>query len=132
MNTFKNIVIEELKQKLEEYEGADMYGSDMAYTLLEEYDYSNSYTYNTKESKDMISKYFDELGEIYDNYIFTYGKESAINPFENPEKFIVLMLLQKASELLSDCEYVFENWSNKVELTEENIDIIKNQLEELK
>ena len=132
MKTFKELVIEELKQKLEDYEGADVYGGDMAYTLLEEYDYSHSYTYNTKESKDMISIYFDELGDIYNNYLFNYGKEGAINPFENPEEFIVIMLLEKASELLSNCEFVFNNWNNEVELTEENIKTIKNELENLK
>ena len=132
MKTFKNLVIEELEQKLEEYEGVDMYGGDMAYTLLEEYNYNHTYTCNTKESEEMISTYFDELGEVYNNYIFNYGKESIVNPFENPEEFIVLMLLEKASELLSDCEFIRENWNNNIELTEENIDTIKNQLENLK
>ena len=50
METFKNLVIEELKQKLEDYEGADIYGCDMAYTLLEQYNIDGSYTYNTYSS----------------------------------------------------------------------------------
>lgn len=132
MENFKNLVIEELEQKLEDYEGANIYGADMSYTLLEQYNIDGTYTYNSYESKQMIKTYFDELGDVYDNYLFNFGKEASINVFEEPENFILLMLLEKANELLSDCEFINDNWNNNIELTEENIKTIKNQLESLK
>ena len=128
---FKELVKEELKMRLEDYEGATMYGCDMSYELLEKYNIDGSYTYSAYESKELIKQYFDDFAEIYEEYLFQCGKENAINCFDEPEKFVVVMLLETASSLLSQCELIDTNWNEEIELTEENIKTITKQLEEL-
>ena len=42
---------------------------------------------------------------------------NAPNPFDEPEKFQVCVLLEGAQYLFSKCETVDENWNEEIELT---------------
>lgn len=128
---FKNLVINELIKQLSDYEDCNVYGCEIAYTLLERYNIDGTYTYSTNESRQLIKKYFEDFGEIVEDYKINYG-EFNVNPFEEPEKFIVIMMLEKANEILAKCEYIDNNWNEEIELTEEVVKILKEQLKEQK
>ena len=124
--TFKRLVVSELVEKLNEYKGSSIYGCDLAYTLLEQYNVDGSYTYNTKKSVELIKEYWDDMGEVYE-YVVN-NLEVHCNPFEEPEKFLVIMLLEEANALLTQCEIVDKYWNNTIELNDENIKTIIEEL----
>lgn len=129
-----NYVIDLLIRKLEDYEDMSVYGCDMAYTLLEQYNVDGSITYNTCAAIDWLS---DNIQNIYDflpTIKFMYGDEFytklCVDILDSPEKAMVIICLEKAYEIMSDLEFIKDNWDNKIVLNKENINIIKKELKE--
>lgn len=126
-NLVKNLIIE----RLEEYIGTNCYICVLADTLFEGENIDGSFTYSTYWSKELIKKYWDEFDEMWGDYLIDVGQENNFNIFSKPEKFIVLMLLEQAKNLLSNYknDFINDNWDNKVELNSENIKKIIESLE---
>jgi len=124
----KDLVIE----RLEDYKGNNCYICDLAYTLFEGENIDGSFTYSSYWSKELIKNYWDEYADIYDDYIWSCGKESSINPLDEPEKFVVIMLLEQAQKLLSNYnnKFIDDNWNEEVELNDKNIKKIVESLED--
>ena len=131
-NTIKNEIIEDLKGKLYDYEGLSCYSCDLAYTLFEAYNYDGTITYSTNESIKWIKQNFENLGEIIEEIKLSIGVENIPNVFEEPEKFQVIIYLEVASYLMSQCQLINDKWNDKITLDKKTIEIIKKQLEEQK
>ena len=129
-NNIKNEVIEELIEKLENYEDTEHYGCDLAYDLFERYNIDGSITCNAYEAKQWIKRNFDDLGEIVEE-IQANGLEIP-NIFDKPESFMVVIYLEVASYLIGLCEFIIENWNEPFMLNNKNIFTIAKQLKELK
>jgi hypothetical protein len=127
----KEEIKKDLIEKLNEYEGQRVYACDLAYTLFESYNIDGSVTYSTYDAKEWIKKYFNELGEVVEEIKFNLGSEFIPNIFEEPERFMVVIYLEVGASLLSQCKFIDDNWNNEIELTDENIEIIKKELESL-
>jgi hypothetical protein len=130
MKTLKNYIIDEIIWHLKDRENENIYACDLAYTLFEAANVDGSYTYSTYEATRWIKKYFDSLGEIVEE-LKANGIE-APNPFDEPEKFQVVIILEGAQYLLSQCETINENWNNEIELTPKTIRRICKELREQK
>ena len=128
----KKEVLNNLIDKLYDYKGGNYYACDLAYTLFECYNIDGSVTYNAYDAKEWIKKYFNELGEVVEEIKFNLGSEFIPNIFEEPEKFMVVIYLEVGASLLSQCKFIDDNWNNEIELTNENIEKIKKELEELR
>lgn len=126
----KKEIIERIIARLEDYEGANIYGADLAYTLFEGENVDGSFTYNSYEAKEWIKKYYDDIAEVYDELKFSFGEEyiAKLNMFENPEAFMVIIILESANYILGRCKFVEDNWNEKIELTKKNIKKIQNEL----
>ena len=131
-DTWKDLVRDLIISRLEEREGDSYYLCDLAYTLFEGENVDGSFTYSTYWSKELIKHYWDEFGELYDNYLFNMGGENSINVLEEPEKFVVVMLLEQGQSLLSnyDNDFIQNNWNEEIELNKENIEKIIESMEE--
>lgn len=125
----KKEILNDLIEKLYEYEGQKIYACDLAYTLFESYNIDGSVTYSTYNAKEWIKKYFNELGEAVEAIKYNLGSELIPNIFDEPEKFMVVIYLEVGASLLSQCKFIDDNWNNEIELTNKNIEIIKEQLE---
>lgn len=70
---------------------------------------------------------------MWEELKFQFGSEYLVdfNPFDNPEKFMVLVILESASYILGKCKTVEDNWNNEIVLTKENIKKIEKELKEL-
>lgn len=135
-NSIKNEVIEELEEKLTEYEGTTSYGCDLAYTLFESYNIDGTITYSRYSAEIWIKNNWNNLGEILDELKFQFGNDYftdiVMNIWDNPEKFMVIVCLEVSSYLLSQCSFVDKNWNDEVILTSDNIELISKQLEKLR
>lgn len=131
-----NYVIDLLIRKLEDYEDMSIYGCDMAYTLLEEYNVDGSITYNTCEAiewlKDNIQDIYDFLPTIKFMYDDEFYAKLCIDILDSPEKAMVIICLEKANEILSNLDYIQDNWNNEIVLDKKTIEIIKEELEKQK
>lgn len=128
-----NYVIDLLIRKLEDYRDMPIYGCDMAYTLLEEYNVDGTILYNTYSTTEWLK---DNIKDIYDflpTIKFTYDDEFyaklCIDILDSPEKAMVIICLEKADEIMSSLDFINDNWDNEIVLTKENINIIKSELE---
>lgn len=129
-NNIMNFMIDVLEDKLDNFEGTLMYGADMGYGLLEEENGNDTYTFSADEAMEWIKKYFDDIREVVSSIEFNLGAENVPNAFLEPETFMVNCMLEVSSVLCSNCKFIDDNWNNEIELSEENIKIIKSQLEE--
>lgn len=133
----KKDIIGRIIDRLYDYEDVKVYGADLAYTLFESENMDGTFTYNTYEAKEWIKQNFDEIGEVWEELKFQFGSEYLseylvdFNPFDNPEKFMVLVILKSASYILGKCKTVEDNWNNEIVLTKENIKKIEKELKEL-
>ena len=108
---------------LKEMEGQTVYGCDLAFQLFDSENCTGSYTCNAFESKEWIKEYWDNLSKEVEDYEFNYG-ELPVNCFENPEVFQVQIILNMASRLVSNSDFVEDNWSNEIELEDITIEKI--------
>ncbi len=128
MSNVLNFVKEVLIEELGNYEGESIYGADLAYTLLSEYNVNGSYTCNSYESIQWIQENFPSIAEFIEEFDPESNGISLNNPFTNPEIFQVQIMLYASELIMSESQYVNDNWNNEIELTQEVIDIIVNEL----
>lgn len=129
METIKDFMVDVLKDELDEYKGTSSYGGELDFYLLQRYNVDGTYTYSTYEAKQWVQEHFEELGEIVKE--MTEEGLPPCNVFKNPEVFQVQIMLFVAGDLLGQCDAVNEFWDEEQELTQEIIDRIKKELDNL-
>ena len=115
--------------RLNDYKGSNVYGSDLAYTLFEEENANGSVLCNTYLTKEFIKNNFDLFADFSEYYKDNFGE--SLDIFAEPEKAHVILLLESASIVLSQLETVNEFWNDSKELTEELINSIVEELNKL-
>lgn len=128
-NHVKDQVIDCLIDTMHDYEDVKFYGCDMSYTLFESYNIDGTVTYNTHAAIEWIKKNFADLAEIVEEIKFQLGSENIPNVFDEPEKFQVVIYLEVASYVLSQCKTIDQNWSNEFILDKKTIEKITKELD---
>lgn len=131
-NNVTNYVIDCIVDRIDDWEDITVYPCDFGWQLFEQENSNGSATFNAEEAKDWIKQYFDTLGGVAENIIFGIGADFLANPFVEPEKFMVQIMLEVSSMLVGQCEIMDQNWNDELELTEEVIKTFKSQLEALR
>lgn len=116
-----------LLNQLEDYKGCKSYACDLYILLTEGINADGSATYSTYEAKEYIKEWFEDAGKCYEYANMNLG-EVFNNPFERPEAFMVEMIIQGVSVLLSDVPTISQNWNDKIEITDELIEEIKKHI----
>lgn len=116
-----------IKEKLQDYKGCEYHGSDMAGYLTESENVNGSVYCNTYLTVELIKENFDLFGEFLEYYQDNFG--TMLNPFLEPEKTHVCFLICAVENILSGCELISDNWDEKIELNEENINNIIQYIE---
>lgn len=122
----KNYILE----TLEEYEGQDVYACDLGYTLTERMNADGSFTYSTALAIDYLREWWYEASDYWEYEKFNFG-ENHHNPFDNPEAYIVCMVIEGVNTLLGRCDYIDKHWNDQITLTKQTINTIKKQVAEL-
>ena len=115
---------------LENYSDQSIYGCDLGYTITEGINADGSCTYSTYKAKEYIKFWWDEASDYFQYEKDNFG-ENLNNPFENPEAYMVCMVIQGINSLLSQISFIDKNWDNKIELTEKNINKIIRGIKDL-
>lgn len=128
----KSEIINRIIDKLYDYEDSKVYACDLAYTLFEGENVDGSFTYSRHEAKEWIKNNFEDIAEVYEEIAFEFGTDfmKNYNLFENPEKFMVLIIIESASYIIGRCKYIEDNWNEEITLSKKVIKIIEKQLKE--
>lgn len=127
----KKEIIEDLKSKLDEYDGTSTYACDLAFLLFEGYNADGSITYNRWEAQEWVKKYFRCLGDVYGDLKDNSMLPDDLNLFHDAEKFQVIVYLEIASQVIGQCPTIKEHWDNKITLDKKLIKYLKKELDEL-
>lgn len=130
MQSFEEYCKDFINDKLEEYIGITVYGADLGFTLTEGINSDGTATYSKQKAMEYIKEWFDEAGEVYQYQVDNYGK-ACQNPFENPEAWMVCMIIEGVNNLLGQCETVENFWNDEKEITEELMENIKSEVQDL-
>lgn len=118
-----------IKNELYNHEGSAYYVCDLGNTLTEYINMDRSATYSCYKAEEYIKYWWDDAGDILQYYYENTG--ICVNPFDEPEKFHVLMITEGVNSLLSQCEIIDKNWDGEITLTEENINTIIDEIKDL-
>ena len=125
---FNDYLINFIKSELPEHEGRSVYACDLGNEITNGINCDGTATYSTYEAKQYIREWCDEAGEYWEYENWNFG-EHLHNPFDEPEAFMVCMIIEGVSSILAQCEIIDSAWNDKIELTEETIAAILSQID---
>ena len=112
--------IDYIKDTLPDYEGNTTYGCDLGNLITEGPNADGVYE---NDAWGFISSHIDDAKDEYDYEKDNFG-EVLHNPFEDPDAFVVCMLINTVDAVLAQVPVVDDNWNDEMELTPEVIDEI--------
>ena len=128
--TFTAELIETIISRLNDYKDTTNYMCDLSSILFEYENIDGSVLYNTYQTKEFIKENFDLFGDlveyVQDNMDYT------LNPFSEPEKAHVWLLLEASQSILSKLPTIDKFWNDEKELTPKLIKQLTKELKELK
>ena len=104
LNDLEKDVLSRMIDNLDTMEDRDGYVSDMAFTLFEGENIDGSMTYSTYKAEQWIAEHFHDLGDVVEDMAADW--DITPNPFSNPEKFMVQVVLYLAEQLVYTSDYL--------------------------
>ena len=101
----------------------------LAYSLFESENINGSVLCNTYATKEFIKENFDLFCDLVE-YV-NDNLDMKLNPFLEPEKAHVILLLESAQSLLSRLKFLHPNYYEEIELNSEFIEVLTKQINEL-
>lgn len=132
LNALERNVLERMIDALDDMEGRDGYVSDLAFTLFEAENIDGSMTYNTYKAEQWIAAHFHDLADVVEDMAADW--DITPNPFSNPEKFMVQVVLYLAEQLVYKSDYLLrgrdEEEIDAITYDAETIALIRREWEE--
>ena len=111
---------------LDDYEGYTHYGCDWADYLTEAMNADGSFTYDREQAKDYMREWWQDCDDFSEYEQLNFGQRT--NPFENPEAFLVCMVIEGVRGLMGQVPIIEKHWNENLELTPKVIKTIKKQV----
>lgn len=102
--------------------------ADLGNTITESINIDGSATYSTYEAKEYIKEWWNEAAQVYEYQKDNYG-ECSQNPFESPEAYHVIMIIEGVNNIMNQCDTIQKNWNENIELTDEILDTLIKEVE---
>ena len=132
LNDLEKDVLERMIDHLDDLEGRDGYVSELAFTLFEGENINGSMTYSTCEAEQWIAEHFHDLADVVEDMVADW--DITPNPFNNPEAFMVQVVLYLAEQLVYESAYLRrgcdEEEIDAITYDEETIALIRREWEE--
>ena len=127
--TFAAELIETIISRLNDYKGTTSYMCDLSSVLFESENANGSVLYNTYQTKEFIKENFDLFGALVE-----YVKDNMdynLNPFSEPEKAHVILLLEASQSILSKLPTIEKFWNDEKEFSPKLIKQLTKELNAL-
>jgi len=128
-STFTTDLKNKIIDKLNDYSGENCYACDLSSTLFQGENVDGSVLYSTNETKEFIKENFDLFGDLVEFVKNNMGY--TLNPFSEPEKAHVILLLEASQSILSKCPTIDKKWNDNIELTPKMIKNLTKELNDL-
>lgn len=128
-STFISDLKNTISDRLNDYERTNIYMSKLSYTLFQGENVDGSVLYSTYQTKEFIKANFDLFGNLVSHV--KNNMDMLLNPFAEPEKAHVILMLEASSQILSQLKTVYKNWNKELELTPKLIKKLKKELDYL-
>ena len=129
MKKFTTELKETIIDRLNDYKNTTVYGCDLAYTLFESENVNGTVLFSTYLTKEFIKENFDLFGDLVE---YTNNNlDMELNPFIEPEKAHVILILEASQNLLSKLDFINDYWDEKIELNSEVIEVLTQQINDL-
>ena len=125
MHNIKNYIL----NHIEDFEGTMHYACDFSQELTQGPNVDGTLTYSTEKAKEYLREWWWDCGQYWKYEKDNFG-ENYHNPFDNPEAYMVCMVIEGCYHILSGCPVIEDNWAEKIEITEEVIRQIKEYVED--
>lgn len=133
LNDLEKDVLERMIDALDDLEGRDGYVSELAFTLFEAENINGSMTYSTYKAEQWIAEHLHDLADVVEDMAADW--DITPNPFSNPEKFMVQVVLYLAEQLVYESAYLRrgrdEEEIDALTYDEETIALIRREWEEV-
>lgn len=129
MKNFTTQLKETIIERLNDYAYTKIYPCDLAYSLFESENINGSVLCNTYATKEFIKENFDLIGDLVE-YVDN-NLDMKLNPFLEPEKAHVILLLESSQNLLSRLKFLHPNYYEEIELNSEVIEVLTKQINKL-
>lgn len=114
---------------IDDYRGQKVYPCDLGFTLTEGPNCDGTLTYSREEAKEYLREWWDEADDYFDYAKGNFGMVQ--NPFENPEAYMVCMVIEGVRSLIDQAFMVLDIDScEMVELTGDLIEQITEKVNE--
>lgn len=132
LNDLEKDVLERMIDHLDDLEGRDGYVSELAFTLFEGENIDGSMTYDTYKAELWIAAHFHDLADVVEDMAADWDIKP--NPFSNPEKFMVQVVLYLAEQLVYTSDYLLrgrdEEEIDAITYDGETVALIRREWEE--
>lgn len=123
LESFTQYCKEFIKDHIDGYTNQMVYGADLGYKITEGINADGSCTYSAYMAKQYLKEWWDDAADYFEYEKDSFGENH--NPFENPEAFMVCMVIEGVNQLLM-CYFNDhdELYNERFELTQEIADEI--------
>ena len=132
LNDLEKDVLSRMIDNLDTLEGRDGYISELAFTLFEGENIDGSMTYSTYKAEQWIAEHFHDLADVVEDMAAAW--DITPNPFSNPEKFMVQVVLFLAESLAYESAYLRrgrdEEECDAITYDDETLALIRREWEE--
>ena len=132
LNDLEKDVLSRMIDHLDDLEGRDGYVAELAFTLFEGENINGSMTYSTYKAEQWIAEHFHDLADVVEDMAADW--DITPNPFNNPEAFMVQVVIYIAEQLVYESAYLQrgrdEEEIDAITYDAETIAIIRREWEE--
>lgn len=129
MEKFVDYCKQYILDHIEDWEGQSHYGCDWGDYLTEGPNCDGSLTYSSAAARDYLKEWWEDAAEYWDYEKFNFG-EHMHNPFDNPEAYMVCMVIEGVRGILGKIPCIEKHWNDQMEMTKRRIKEIKKFVEE--
>lgn len=117
---------------IDDYRGQHIYLCDLGWTITEGPNMDGSLTYSRADAMDYLREWWAESADYFDYEKSQFG-DHLHNPFDNPEAYMVCMVIEGVRQLIDDAIWKLgleDEWNEMVELTGDIIEKICEKVNE--
>ena len=120
MENFVKYCKDYILEHLDEYKDASIYMCDFPYDITYAPNANGTLTFDRAEAVEYLREWFYEAGMYWQWENDNFGKVEH-NPFDNPEAYMVCMVIEGVAAILSWCPIVQKEWDGEKTVMDDSI-----------
>ena len=110
---------------IDNYEGQTHYACDFCFEITNETNANCSLTFNKEEALRYLQEWFDDAVRYWDYEKENFG-HNTYSPYDDPEAYMVCMVIEGCSAILSQVPCIDKNWNDEIVINTAVITEIKD------